>query len=66
MSTEKINKTVDTSKAQEKPDQKKVEKKKTKRKPLVQGVKKKKPKGKNAHTKHTNYATNDGHKLTPN
>lgn len=69
MSTEKINKTVDTSKAQEKPDQKnekKVEKKKTKRKPLVQGVKKKKHIGKNAHSKHTSYATNDGHKLTPN
>ncbi len=65
MSTEKINKTVDTSKAQEKPDQKneKKEKSKTKRKPLVKGVKKKKHTHKSTKT---SYSTHAGHRLTVN
>lgn len=66
MSTE--NKNVDTSKTQEEKNisknEKKEEKKKVERKTLVKGVKKKKRK--NYHTKNTSYATNDGHRLTPN
>lgn len=62
MSTEEKKITVDTSKAQEQPDQKKQEKKKTKRKPLVDGVKKKK--AKTPYASKASYSTHDGHKLT--